>query len=135
MSHFLKFFWLPICWVDCDVPDNGAKRSQGELLGWTCFFIGVTAVAFGSAYYHLKPNDARLVWDRLPVSFLAMKLGISQIGHNSVAIYSGYYFNVRSIIAADDYCFHFHHFNLHYWKSGWKMGDSINSSSALDWYS
>lgn len=24
--------------------------------------------AFGSAYYHLAPNDARLVWDRLPMS-------------------------------------------------------------------
>jgi len=44
------------------------KSMQGELWGWTCFYIGVAAVAFGSAYYHLKPNDARLVWDRLPVS-------------------------------------------------------------------
>lgn len=43
-------------------------RLQGELLGWTCFYIGVAAVAFGSGYYHLKPNDSRLVWDRLPVS-------------------------------------------------------------------
>ncbi|XP_072953860.1 uncharacterized protein [Typha angustifolia] len=41
---------------------------QGELWGWTCFFIGVAAVAFGSSYYHLKPNDARLVWDRLPMT-------------------------------------------------------------------
>lgn len=41
---------------------------QGELWGWTCFYIGVAAVAFGSAYYHLKPNDARLVWDRLPMT-------------------------------------------------------------------
>ncbi|PIA47412.1 hypothetical protein AQUCO_01400227v1 [Aquilegia coerulea] len=41
---------------------------EGELLGWTCFFIGVAAVAFGSSYYHLKPNDSRLVWDRLPMT-------------------------------------------------------------------
>ncbi|XP_065872678.1 uncharacterized protein [Euphorbia lathyris] len=41
---------------------------QGELWGWTCFYIGVAAVAFGSGYYHLKPNDARLVWDRLPMT-------------------------------------------------------------------
>uniref|UniRef100_A0A5B7BXU1 Ceramidase n=1 Tax=Davidia involucrata TaxID=16924 RepID=A0A5B7BXU1_DAVIN len=41
---------------------------QGELWGWTCFFIGVAAVGFGSSYYHLKPNDARLVWDRLPMT-------------------------------------------------------------------
>lgn len=47
---------------------------QGEVWGWTIFFIGVAAVAFGSSYYHLKPNDARLVWDRLPVSFLSYLL-------------------------------------------------------------
>ncbi|ONK58224.1 uncharacterized protein A4U43_C09F9830 [Asparagus officinalis] len=41
---------------------------QGELWGWSCFFIGVAAVAFGSSYYHLKPNDSRLVWDRLPMT-------------------------------------------------------------------
>ncbi|KAL2904645.1 Leucine--tRNA ligase, partial [Bienertia sinuspersici] len=41
---------------------------QGEVWGWTCFYIGVAAVAFGSSYYHLRPNDARLVWDRLPMT-------------------------------------------------------------------
>ncbi|KAF8013977.1 hypothetical protein BT93_I1748 [Corymbia citriodora subsp. variegata] len=41
---------------------------RGELLGWTCFFVGVAAVAFGSSYYHLKPDDATLVWDRLPMT-------------------------------------------------------------------
>lgn len=55
---FFLAFYLKIC----------VKSLQGELWGWTCFFIGVAAVAFGSSYYHLKPNDARLVWDRLPVS-------------------------------------------------------------------
>ncbi|KAG6396905.1 hypothetical protein SASPL_143064 [Salvia splendens] len=40
----------------------------GELFGWTFFFAGVAAVAFGSSYYHLQPNDARLVWDRLPMT-------------------------------------------------------------------
>ncbi|CAA3028368.1 Ceramidase domain-containing [Olea europaea subsp. europaea] len=41
---------------------------QGELCGWTCFYIGVAAVGIGSSYYHLKPNDERLVWDRLPMT-------------------------------------------------------------------
>nr|KAJ0192831.1 hypothetical protein LSAT_V11C800454640 [Lactuca sativa] len=41
-----------------------------ELCGWTCFYIGVAAVAFGCSYYHLKPNDGHLVWDRLPVSYI-----------------------------------------------------------------
>ncbi|XP_022896960.1 uncharacterized protein LOC111410715 [Olea europaea var. sylvestris] len=43
-------------------------RLQGELCGWTCFYIGVAAVGIGSSYYHLKPNDERLVWDRLPMT-------------------------------------------------------------------
>ncbi|CAJ1963663.1 unnamed protein product [Sphenostylis stenocarpa] len=41
---------------------------QGEIWGWTCFYAGVAAVAVGSSYYHLKPDDARLVWDRLPMT-------------------------------------------------------------------
>ncbi|CAL5214360.1 unnamed protein product [Lathyrus oleraceus] len=41
---------------------------QGELWGWTCFYVAVTSVAFGSSYYHLGPNDNGLVWDRLPMA-------------------------------------------------------------------
>ncbi|XP_027908988.1 uncharacterized protein LOC114168393 [Vigna unguiculata] len=41
---------------------------EGEIWGWTCFYVGVAAVAVGSSYYHLKPDDARLVWDRLPMT-------------------------------------------------------------------
>ena len=38
------------------------------------FFLGVTLTAFGSAYYHWRPNDARLVWDRLPMTLGFMSL-------------------------------------------------------------
>eukprot|EP00249_Psilotum_nudum_P016151 c25681_g1_i1 orf=250-1152(-) len=41
---------------------------RGEVWGWACFYVGVAATAFGSSYYHLKPDDARLVWDRLPMT-------------------------------------------------------------------
>ncbi|KZV30372.1 hypothetical protein F511_36979 [Dorcoceras hygrometricum] len=44
------------------------KSLQGELWGWTFFFIGVAAVAFGSSYYHLRPDNSTLVWDRLPMT-------------------------------------------------------------------
>ncbi|GMP48619.1 hypothetical protein CsSME_00015910 [Camellia sinensis var. sinensis] len=43
-------------------------RLQGEVWGWTSFFIGVAVVGIGSSYYHLKPNDAILVWDHLPMT-------------------------------------------------------------------
>lgn len=40
---------------------------KGEVLGWAFFYAGNSALAFGSAYYHLKPDDDRIAWDRLPV--------------------------------------------------------------------
>ncbi len=30
--------------------------------------MGVTLTAFGSSWYHLNPNDATLVWDRVPMT-------------------------------------------------------------------
>jgi hypothetical protein len=41
---------------------------------WKLFFIGVALVGPGSAYYHLAPNDATLVWDRLPMTVAFMAL-------------------------------------------------------------
>jgi len=38
------------------------------------FFAGVALTAFGSAYYHSHPDDARLVWDRLPMTLGFMSL-------------------------------------------------------------
>lgn len=37
-------------------------------------FIGVFLTGFGSAYYHWSPTDARLVWDRLPMTIVFMAL-------------------------------------------------------------
>jgi hypothetical protein len=39
---------------------NAALRRAGAV-----FFAGIVVTAFGSGYYHLAPDDARLVWDRL----------------------------------------------------------------------
>jgi hypothetical protein len=41
---------------------------------YTAFFIGVTLTAFGSSWYHLNPNDATLVWDRIPMAIGFMAL-------------------------------------------------------------
>jgi hypothetical protein len=38
------------------------------------FFAGVTLTSVGSAYYHLAPDNERLVWDRLPMTVVAMSL-------------------------------------------------------------
>ncbi|KNA19999.1 hypothetical protein SOVF_056380 [Spinacia oleracea] len=54
--------------VLCHYGNNFKLSLQGEVWGWTCFYIGVAAVGFGSSYYHLQPNDTTLVWDRLPMT-------------------------------------------------------------------
>ncbi len=35
---------------------------------YALLFVGVVLTAFGSAWYHVQPNDATLVWDRLPIA-------------------------------------------------------------------
>lgn len=51
-----------------DAGVAGAPRS------WIVFFFGTLLVAFGSAYYHWMPNNATLVWDRLPMTIAFMAL-------------------------------------------------------------
>lgn len=35
---------------------------------WLCFFVGISLVSIGSAYYHCDPDNQSLVWDRLPMT-------------------------------------------------------------------
>jgi hypothetical protein len=37
-------------------------------------FVGVTLAGVGSAYYHLAPDNGRLMWDRLPIAIAIMAL-------------------------------------------------------------
>lgn len=43
---------------------------------WLCLvmFAALILTAFGSAYYHLAPGNARLVWDRIPIMIVFMAL-------------------------------------------------------------
>ena len=41
---------------------------------YVVFFIAAILTAIGSAYYHLAPDDSRLVWDRLPMTIAFMAL-------------------------------------------------------------
>jgi hypothetical protein len=48
-------------------------------------FFGLLLTAFGSAYYHLAPGNARLVWDRLPMTIVfGALIAIVVIEHISV---------------------------------------------------
>lgn len=56
-------------------PGGRAVFAQNqERWPYLVFFAGVFATAFGSAYYHLAPDDNRLVWDRLPITLAFMGL-------------------------------------------------------------
>jgi len=37
-------------------------------------FVGLLLTALGSSYYHLAPDNARLVWDRLPMTLVFMAM-------------------------------------------------------------
>jgi hypothetical protein len=41
---------------------------------WFALFAGTLLTAFGSTWYHLAPDDARLVWDRVPMTLGFMGL-------------------------------------------------------------
>jgi hypothetical protein len=53
-----------------------------ERTAWTVLFAGTAAVAFGSAYYHANPNDATLVWDRLPIGIAFMGFFSALVAEN-----------------------------------------------------
>jgi hypothetical protein len=47
---------------------RGAFVDPREQLPYLVFFLGAVLTSFGSAYYHLAPDNPRLVWDRLPMT-------------------------------------------------------------------
>jgi hypothetical protein len=51
-----------------------------ERVAYGILLAGTAAVSAGSSYYHLHPNDARLVWDQLPMTVVFMSLLTSTIG-------------------------------------------------------
>ena len=56
--------------------DRNSKHflDQRERWPYIIVFIGLFLTAFGSSYYHLQPDNGRLVWDRLPMMIVFMSL-------------------------------------------------------------
>lgn len=54
-------------------------EDQRELAPYLVLFGGLVLTAFGSSYYHLRPDDARLLWDRLPITVAFMGLFAAMI--------------------------------------------------------
>ena len=51
-----------------------------ERRAYCIVLAGTMAVAIGSSYYHLRPDDQRLFWDRLPMAVVFMTIVASVIG-------------------------------------------------------
>jgi hypothetical protein len=55
-------------------PSSGTFSDHRERWLYLVMFAGLILTAFGSAYYHLEPGNARLVWDRIPIMMVFMAL-------------------------------------------------------------
>ena len=49
---------------------------------YAVFFVGLIFTALGSSYYHWDPNNASLVWDRLPMTISFMAFFTIVLGEN-----------------------------------------------------
>ena len=49
-------------------PARASDPLRAGWPGYRLFLIGLFLTAFGSGFYHLAPDNARLVWDRLPIA-------------------------------------------------------------------
>jgi hypothetical protein len=50
------------------MPARRHRDIQSGWAGYRLFLIGLFLTAFGSSWYHLAPDNASLVWDRLPIA-------------------------------------------------------------------
>jgi len=47
---------------------GGAFIDPREQLPYLVFFLGAALTSFGSSWYHLAPDNERMIWDRLPMT-------------------------------------------------------------------
>jgi hypothetical protein len=66
-----------------------ARRQPSLARGWPgyrLFLAALVLTAAGSSYYHLAPDDARLVWDRLPIALACAGLLAGVRGESGPAV-------------------------------------------------
>ena len=62
-------FALVGIWGFVALARRGRRQSLGNAWpGYTLFFVALVLTALGSGFYHLQPDNARLVWDRIPIA-------------------------------------------------------------------
>jgi hypothetical protein len=61
----------------------GGREARGVRWAYVAVFGGTVLTALGSAYYHLAPDNARLVWDRLPLALVFTGLVAAVVGERA----------------------------------------------------
>jgi hypothetical protein len=59
---------------------QGAWRDRREAWPYGLFFFAIILVGFGSGYYHLAPDNERLLWDRLAMMLAFMAWFAAVVG-------------------------------------------------------
>jgi hypothetical protein len=60
--------------VSMFAPGKTKFIDRRERWPYLAMFVALILTAFGSGYYHLAPDNARLVWDRIPIMIAFMAL-------------------------------------------------------------
>ena len=55
-------------------PRRDSDQLRAGWAGYRLFLIGLFLTAFGSAFYHLAPDNFSLIWDRLPIALVCAGL-------------------------------------------------------------
>ena len=55
-------------------PRRASDPLRAGWPGYRLFLIGLFLTAFGSAFYHLAPDNISLIWDRLPIALVCAGL-------------------------------------------------------------
>lgn len=55
-------------------PHSASPALRASWPGYQVMFAAMMLVGLGSSYYHLLPDNARLLWDRLPIALLCAGL-------------------------------------------------------------
>ncbi len=74
-----NFFFLPVGIVGLLLLKRSIVSKSISLI-YFVLFSGILLTAFGSAWYHLAPDNDRLVYDRLPMTIVFMALLSATIG-------------------------------------------------------
>ncbi len=56
------------------IATNPETVTPDTHLAWNVFFFGIALTALGSGYFHWRPDNDSLIWDRLPMTIAFMSL-------------------------------------------------------------